>query len=750
MRSRIAIEGYHKAIAQLSCSSSSKAPTELSKCLCNRALSFLKLKKWDLAITDSESVLEQEPVNAKAHFRLACALFKDGHLDSQEAVSKVAFHVSVAMSLLALTAKIEPSMSELLDAVRSKSAKPTATASEILAVRTSSELQSALSRDGIKFIVLCPGQYTGSFLLCRDMTMVGLGQVTFLKGYDHTILVEHGRVDLRNVRVTDGPKYRPGRGAFCISGPTSCLFLADCIVEDSCEVGLIAGLEGRCFIDSCHFRRLGRQAIEVREMGQVEVRRSNFQQVWQGVCAYAGARSVVMEDVLVDGAFNEGVLASGDFKNLETQELERLEPGKGKASSRRKDWKDGAEASKLAHSRAKRLGWNGRLTLTMSKCTIRNARGLACSIDEGCAAVLTCCSLENTLKGTSNPWPGIGMLIKGGSDVTIRSCRVLKNKVGVQVGFNYGGNVVVEESIFSGNLLKDLLEETLETDTDTKKLKGFLPQTMLEKVKAERMLHEKAGAWSSATPITKIRNRFLSRSERIPEIEELKSASMAAPQQPLPQKLAWEAAARGRYSLATPCPCGFSCTELGNSAECGQAGLGNHVDYPPLMCLPCSESLEAKQDDANGQFYFLDGRVPFRHWCLVGEIKAVDVARGADAHSFMAARGSDAAKTIKLQTKFAGPGEVDVEVLLMLEDALPRGSAAIASGNTLAILYAEAHDIDITRGTGQVVVADNSSIYAFAASLDQVVGQSAQFASSDGNARCGHCGNLQQTLVIFG
>lgn len=40
---------------------------------------------------------------------------------------------------------------------------------------------------------------------------------------------------------------------------------------------------------------------------------------------------------------------------------------------------------------------------------------------------------------------------------------------------------------------------------------------------------------------------------------------------------------------------------------------------------------------------------------------SVDAARGADAHSFMAFRGNDAAKQIKLKSKFAG-AEADVEV----------------------------------------------------------------------------------------
>ena len=74
-----------------------------------------------------------------------------------------------------------------------------------------------------------------------------------------------------------------------------------------------------------------------------------------------------------------------------------------------------------------------------------------------------------------------------------------------------------------------------------------------------------------------------------------------------------------------------------NFQRAAEVGLGNHIDFPPLMCLPCSESLASKQDDANAQFYFSDeaegflstvlgslnpfasSPLPFRHWCLLGE-----------------------------------------------------------------------------------------------------------------------------------
>ena len=583
-------------VAQLSCNNTSSAVMELTKCLCNRALCFLKLGKWDSAMTDCHSVLEREPANVKAHFRLASALFKGGHVEDQEAVNKVALHASIAAALAKKTGTVDAATLELLKAIGSKSARPVATADEVISVRTPSELESALSLEEIKVIVLCPGTYMcsplGVFLVTHDIAMVGLGQVTFLKDWPHVISVKEGRVHLSNVRVTDKPQCSPQCAAFCVDGPASRLTLSNCVVEESCEVGVLAAFEGSCIIESCHFRRLGKQAVEVREMGEVEIRGSTFQQVWQGVSAYAGARRVSMENVVIDGPSNEGVMASADLQNSETQELQKIGQLHGRAeaapvgagrSGRLEAKKIGQRVTKLAKERADQLDWTGRLVLTMSHCTIKNARGVACSIDEGCAAVLTCCNFEKTVMGTSNPFPGVGVLIKGGSDATISRCRMLQNMIGLSVGFNYDGKVIVEDSIFSGNRMKDILDQSNMLKQMPKKLlEGKLPESEMQQILAEREMHEKAGAWSAINPITESGNQFLSKSQRIPEIEEL-VASTLNPLEPLPQKLAWEAAARGNYSLARPCLCGFSFTELGNSPECHQVGKAKFLTSPPEL-----------------------------------------------------------------------------------------------------------------------------------------------------------------------
>lgn len=86
----------------------------------------------------------------------------------------------------------------------------------------------------------------------------------------------------------------------------------------------------------------------------------------------------------------------------------------------------------------------------------------------------------------------------------------------------------------------------------------------------------------------------------------------------------------------------------------------------------------------------------------------------------------------------------------MLDEPLAKGSGSMESGCTLAILYAELEDIDITRGTGQVVVKDNSLIYVFGAPLEQVVTHAASVAVKDGDSRlCGHCGDLVPDELVI-
>ena len=146
----VAVEGYDTVVRQLSSHKTSKAIAELTKCLCNRALCFLKQKKWNSAKDDAKMALELEPANAKAHYRLASAIFQEGEAASQEDMNLAAFHISVAIALLP---KAEPSMTDLLGAVAEKSAKPVFRQPELMSVSTSSGLSSALTMEQIKFIV---------------------------------------------------------------------------------------------------------------------------------------------------------------------------------------------------------------------------------------------------------------------------------------------------------------------------------------------------------------------------------------------------------------------------------------------------------------------------------------------------------------------------------------------------------------------------------------------------------------------
>ena len=739
-----AVDGYSHVVSQLCSRNTVDAREELCKCLCNRALSFLRLAEWKAAKADCEAVLEKEPSNVKAHFRLASALFQEGKVANQQDVEHAAHHVCIAIALSQAT---EASMTGLLDSVASSSAKPVATAKEVVAVSNVYELERALNQGGFKFICLKPGLYSSQMpcIISADVTLVGVGEVTFLKGRMHFLSVVGGRVHLNNVKVTDGPDSSMGQACFAVQWPAAWLVLSHCVVEECREVGVIVAQGARCTVEDCRFARLGRQAIEVVEMGEVYVRRSQFIRVWQGVCAYGGAQNVTLEDVLIEGSSNEGVYASGDVKTDETEKLEELCPDMALGERRQLRSRDEVEAraqarnaSMLATGLAKSKDWTGRLVLSMSNCTITSSQGLACSLDEGCAACLTRCTFQKATQNKASMWPGTGLSIKGGCDVAVSGCRFLQNAIGISLGFNYAGDVCVEDSVFSRNHVQDIREGQSGEEAMLQKLPAHIRKLAENqmaqdpKEQRKREAHKQAGAWS--IPIRQARNQFLGKAVRVPDVHELQSSAGA----PLPQKVAWEAAARGRHALPSPCLCGFACTELGNSPDCGQIGLENHIDFPPFMCLPCSDALSERHDDANAQFYFheQESRKRSRHWCLLGAVMSLETPRSADAHSFMAFRGAEAAICARVKTKFSD-SEPDVDVLFMLDEQL-----ALRPGCTLAILYAEANDIDITRGTGQVVVTDSSLVYSFASPLEDVISHSLSCRQEGEASLCGNCGNL--------
>ena len=138
-------------------------------------------------------------------------------------------------------------------------------------------------------------------------------------------------------------------------------------------------------------------------------------------------------------------------------------------------------------------------------------------------------------------------MIKGGTDATVKQCRFLENIIGLNVGFNYAGNVVVENCVFAKNNLTDLVEDgtTDPAQFMRDKLPKGAPSDLSAKVQAYVETHQQAGVWS--TPIQQVGLRFLSKKDRIPEISEISAVAVGTTtKQPLPQKLAWEAASQNQ------------------------------------------------------------------------------------------------------------------------------------------------------------------------------------------------------------
>ena len=769
-----AVGDYDQAISLLSAlSTDAAAVSETSKCFCNRALCYLHRKDWTAALQDAKAALQREPASVKAHFYSAQALFRDGLASNQDDVALAVRHVCCAIALGGRLFKPSSAtlrhMSDLRESLAKISEASVPECAEIRCIVDSPGLSTALHDDSAKFLVAVPGTYnlSGSETEVRhDVDLVGLGMPTLCKGFWHAIAVFAGHVHIDGFTVKDGSaEYTPQFAALAVGGRTARLTLVNCSLQDMCVGGVVVDAGARAFVKHCRFHSLPHTAIEVRAQGELSVSSSEFCKVQSAISAFSGAKLLKVDSIVVDRASETGIVAAGGHTSLKVEErlhamleehFDHGTPGfDAQADVGRFCRSVGLQGAFEAHEN----DWNGRLVVELSDTVIRNTRGAGCIFD-GCAAMAKRCEFEGSVRHVSaTTGIGHGAAAMNEADVVFRSCLFTGNEQGLTVVSNRAGSIAVENCAFARNK-QDIVEDAGKSTSSTlpfEVVKG-LPCDLSDMFVQGAQLHKELGGWS--VPVSQTGNRFLGRSGKVPTVVELdQCADLPMPSLRLPQKLAWEAAGRGKFNLQSPCGCGFDSTELGNSSECSLSCFNNHIDFPPFMCLPASRALADKQDDPNEQFYFRQcagapsepsRRDPSRHWCLLGEIMAVKEARGADAASFAISAGEDAAKCIELRTRFADQSSTtpDVEALVMMEHAPTQGSSSWAVGRTLALLYAEAIDIDITRGTGKVAVVDSGCAFIFDASLKHVLAAAEHCRGAGGPpsavcASCGRSGELQ-------
>ncbi|KAI9088784.1 hypothetical protein DFS34DRAFT_598193 [Phlyctochytrium arcticum] len=136
-------------------------------------------------------------------------------------------------------------------------------------------------------VVLKPGSYSIEMPLVNPITIVGLG-TTIIKGNNnHAAHVMASKtVTFRNITFTT--THPPATSAVC-ADEGSHPRLVNCGIPRLLEVGLLIH-GGSAEVVGCHFTQTGKQAIEVRQGGSLDIRNSVIDRCFQGVCAYGGAK----------------------------------------------------------------------------------------------------------------------------------------------------------------------------------------------------------------------------------------------------------------------------------------------------------------------------------------------------------------------------------------------------------------------------------------------------------------------------
>eukprot|EP00899_Mesostigma_viride_P006588 jgi/Mesvir1/15930/Mv08253-RA.1 len=450
--------------------------------LSNRAACHLETGNLAAAAADALAALTLAPCNPKAYFRLARALPRDDPAAAPVVAAAVvlqppgqrgeslgslyaevrqaghaehaAVHAMVEASGLSRAAVDDGTYTSTGAVVRLQLPGDLAL---ITCVGSALELDMALRRRA-EVVVLRPGAAyysAAAFSDCRhSFSLVGLGPGGVelrAQGPSHALwLMQPAHVTLVNLRLRGG-----GHGAAaCLSDPGAVLQLSRCRVEDYPEVAVLV-VGGRAKMDCCTFTRTAKQAVEVREGGELLARQLTITDCHQGLSAYGGARLLLLQDCTIQRCRKEGVLIAGNFSNAAT-DMQAMLLHFRKPQGAPPDSTVGREVSKAAHAWGKQMGI--ALTAVLLGCTIRGCGQFGVSADTGARVIIQGCLLE-----ANDPFSAY---IKGGTDAIIAACQLhysgAKSKsswqgngpkarqTGIEVAVNYHGCVEVVGNAFVG------------------------------------------------------------------------------------------------------------------------------------------------------------------------------------------------------------------------------------------------------------------------------------------------------------
>ena len=341
--------------------------------------------------------------------------------------------------------------------------------------------------------VFCPGRYrmraTPVLALGRRVKLLGLGQVTLTKGSPDANLAlagEGGSLTMDRFFLEEGSR-DPLMGFVSAGDDQSSLHLRRCVLTG---VGGVTIVRARLEARDCEFRSMTNMAVEMREAGAVEMHNCRFYDCFRGVSVAAKTGTVQLsacefvrtkkEAVMLDGARPAASARAVDEKSADGRQEAELSRTAGSQRETLQNMKQVSNQSRerLRRDKSAALPLSVRLHGSM----FRETGWHAVSCADGVHAELVACLVVHTratsemleqelgpqlraygmqmsdarmkkLLADLGPKSGAGSAVhlRGGATANVDCCAFADGTVGINVDYNFDGDVLVHRCSFCRN-----------------------------------------------------------------------------------------------------------------------------------------------------------------------------------------------------------------------------------------------------------------------------------------------------------
>ncbi|KAJ3082309.1 Zinc finger CCCH domain-containing protein 7A [Quaeritorhiza haematococci] len=328
-----------------------------------------------------------------------------------------------------------------------------------------------------------PNRYTVPIITTK-FTIICIVDVTFESFGSHTISICSKGVSVRNIRFKTK---KPVPFNAILVDENSELHATHCHMNKwPGEVGMLVH-KASALLRHCVIENAGKQAIEMRQDGSLDMHHTRLSRCKQGVLAYGGARHVGIFNSSIQQMRNEGILAIGTHRNPATLRQERFDRPKVGTTKEVVDW-------------GNRAGVHLDVVIANSQVSDSGMYGL--SLDLGADVIIHKCTITD-----NKPF---GILIKGETRLSMTATQIIHgNREVLHVGVNYGGNIFLRDTVFVGEQ------------------KAIVDEMQMVQVKGGEGMRRQLGWWTKSA--VQVWTRICGSVKEMPLIEDLSRDTVAPP-----------------------------------------------------------------------------------------------------------------------------------------------------------------------------------------------------------------------------